>query len=254
MSDINAAPSSTEPVPQTAPSDTALAAGGAENAVAIPQNAPLDTEVGTATTGESAANGSDSSMPISTSDSSATLSTSASTSSAADSAVSTSSATSTGESSSSASTLATSADTPAVAASGEPSAALGAAASTPANATGSVDASQSLTESGVALDGGDAGNVGASPAGGQSVSDTASSAQGASLGVGTVADALRSEIASLEQQLTDAHAEVAKWQGLYNAATEAKPHAQSLLQKLEAGEAIVLGDLQTKLRALVGAL
>lgn len=171
MSDINAAPSSTEPVPQTAPSDTALAAGGAENAVAIPQNAPLDTEVGTATTGESAANGSDSSMPISTSDSSATLSTSASTSSAADSAVSTSSATSTGESSSSASTLATSADTPAVAASGEPSAALGAAASTPANATGSVDASQSLTESGVALDGGDAGNVGASPAGGQSVSD-----------------------------------------------------------------------------------
>ncbi|AHI74009.1 hypothetical protein BTN_1926 [Burkholderia thailandensis E254] len=65
---------------------------------------------------------------------------------------------------------------------------------------------------------------------------------------------MRSEIASLEQQLTDAHAEVAKWQGLYNAATEAKPHAQSLLQKLEAGEAIVLGDLQTKLRALVGAL
>ncbi|ETP66799.1 hypothetical protein BDSB_05455 [Burkholderia dolosa PC543] len=38
------------------------------------------------------------------------------------------------------------------------------------------------------------------------------------------------------------------------AAGAAKDHAQSLLQKLDAGEAIVLGDLQAKLRAFVEAL
>ncbi|MET3631629.1 hypothetical protein [Burkholderia sp. 572] len=101
---------------------------------------------------------------------------------------------------------------------------------------------------------GDDPNAAASPAAGQSASDTASSAQDASLGGDTAADALRAEIASLQQQLTDTHAEVAKWQGLYNAATAAKPHAQSLLQKLEAGEAIVMGDLQSRLRAFVDAL
>ncbi|KAF1030625.1 MAG: hypothetical protein GAK33_07896 [Burkholderia lata] len=34
----------------------------------------------------------------------------------------------------------------------------------------------------------------------------------------------------------------------------AKKHAMAILQKLEAGEAIVLGDLQSRLRAFVDAL
>ncbi|MDW9227065.1 hypothetical protein C7S15_1632 [Burkholderia cepacia] len=139
------------------------------------------------------------------------------------------------------------------AAAGESNAAQGADASMPENATYSTDASLIPMGNGATLAGDDP-NAGASPAGGQSASDTASSAQGTSLDGGTEADALRAEIASLQQQLTDEQANVAKWQGMYNAATAAKPHAQSLLQKLEAGEAIVLGDLQSRLRAFLEAL
>lgn len=51
---------------------------------------------------------------------------------------------------------------------------------------------------------------------------------------------LRAQIATLERHM--------------RAAGAAKDHAQSLLQKLDAGEAIVLGDLQAKLRAFVEAL
>ncbi|OXI51467.1 hypothetical protein [Burkholderia contaminans] len=67
-------------------------------------------------------------------------------------------------------------------------------------------------------------------------------------------DAANSRIAALQQQVMDEQERVIKWQGLYNSATEAKPHAESILQKLEAGEAIVLGDLQSRLRAFVDAL
>ncbi|HIE4193233.1 MULTISPECIES: hypothetical protein [Burkholderia] len=108
---------------------------------------------------------------------------------------------------------------------------------------------------------GDDPNVAASPAAGQSASDIASSAQDASQGGDTAAAALRAEldaansrIAALQQQVMDEQERVIKWQGLYNSATEAKPHAESILQKLEAGEAIVLGDLQSRLRAFVDAL
>ncbi|RQR96992.1 hypothetical protein DID97_05675 [Burkholderia sp. Bp8977] len=46
--------------------------------------------------------------------------------------------------------------------------------------------------------------------------------QDALKGGDTAVDALRAEIASLQQQLTDEQANVAKWQGLYNAATAAR--------------------------------
>lgn len=226
MSDINAAPSSTEPSNEAAKTDM--------------------QEAGVPAVGEPAGSGSASSAPLSTSDASETLSTSASTSLPAVSDASTSATTSTGDSSSSASTLANSAD---------------------------------------------AGNAAASPAAGQSASDTASSAQGASQGVDIAVGAwpgnavfvtheevlaandelqslyrdARARIAeleqafaiatpALEQQVTDEQERVIKWQSMYNAACAVKPHAQSLLQKLEAGEAIVLGDLQAKLRAFVEAL
>ncbi|MBR7942345.1 hypothetical protein [Burkholderia cenocepacia] len=116
---------------------------------------------------------------------------------------------------------------------------------------------------------GDDPNAAASPAADQSASDTASSAQGVSQGDGTAADVshddvvgelhaalmgAKDQIAELEQQVTDEQERVIKWQSMYNAACAAKPHAQSLLQKLEAGEAIVLGDLQSRLRSFVDAL
>lgn len=214
MSDINAAPSSTEPSNEVAKTDM--------------------QEAGAATAGESGSTSGDASLTSGTN---------------ADSQ-------STSENIASATTDVAgsngSTDAPAVAVSGELSA---------ADMVSSADV-------GAAIDTGDAGNVAASPAGGQSASDTALSAQGASLVGGTVGVALPDEVARLRStvaelaerlrmanaRLTDEQANVAKWQGLYNAATAAKPHAQSLLQKLEAGEAIVLGDLQSKLRAFVDAL
>ncbi|KVX62457.1 hypothetical protein [Burkholderia stagnalis] len=97
----------------------------------------------------------------------------------------------------------------------------------PTNAPGA-----GLTETGsVASVGVDAetlalGEGAASPAVGQSASDTASSAPDASQGGDTAAhvsladvDALRARVADLEQQLTDEQAKVAEWQRLYNAAT-----------------------------------
>ncbi|VWB70304.1 hypothetical protein [Burkholderia lata] len=83
-------------------------------------------------------------------------------------------------------------------------------------------------------------NADASPAAGQSASDTASSVQDASQGGDTAADVSRAEIdathaqlvaaqlqiadaheliANLQQQLTDEQAEVMKWQAAYNAST-----------------------------------
>ena len=212
MSDINAAPSSTEPSNEAAKTDM--------------------QEVGTATAGESVMAAAQSSLPAAPAD-------------VAASAQAASSPLPFGDVSAT--------DAPAVAASGEgldapADMATANSTATDVNVSAPSDGSTGATESG------DDPNAGASPAAGQSASDTASSAQDASLGGDTAADALRAEIASLQQQLTDTHAEVAKWQGLYNAATAAKPHAQSLLQKLEAGEAIVMGDLQSRLRSFVDAL
>lgn len=148
---------------------------------------------------------------------------------------------------------------------GEPSTAAAQPSALVPGAPGALSAQpvsdvQASVGSGDAVQGDDP-NAGASPAAGQSASDTASSAQGASRGDGTAADALRAElddaraqIAALKQQVTDEQERVIKWQSMYNAACAAKPHAQSLLQKLEAGEAIVLGDLQSRLRAFVDAL
>ncbi|PRG76136.1 hypothetical protein C6T58_24770 [Burkholderia multivorans] len=63
----------------------------------------------------------------------------------------------------------------------------------------------------------------------------------------------------MHAELDDAYARIAVLQQQLAelqppAGHPAKQHAQSLLQKLEAGEAIVLGDLQAKLRAFVEAL
>lgn len=98
----------------------------------------------------------------------------------------------------------------------------------------------------------DAGNGGASPAGARSVSDTASSAQSASPVGGTEVAVLRADIASLQQQLTDAHAEVAKWQRLYNDATRSRepgepPAAHRWLSLLEGKLAVLEHDARDDL-------
>ncbi|KVF08977.1 hypothetical protein WJ04_09095 [Burkholderia vietnamiensis] len=67
-------------------------------------------------------------------------------------------------------------------------------------------------------------------------------------------DDAHARIAELEQQLA-AEQEARVRAELPPAAEHpAKEHAMSILQKIEAGEAIVLGDLQAKLRAFVEAL
>lgn len=205
MSDINAAPSSTEPA----------TAGDNVNATEVQAQAQ---EAGTAALGESTA-----AAPVA--------------GAAIDpSAPSTSAATAPSTPSSDA------ADAPAVAVSGESvsgaedkaftSASLGSAGST---YVGAQTDSASSTNTGSASAADDP-NAGASPAASQSASGTASSALGASLGDDTEAAALRAEIASLQQQLTDEQAEVAKWQGLYNAATasNAGHPIHSILSSIEA--------------------
>ncbi|MCA8331876.1 hypothetical protein [Burkholderia cepacia] len=140
------------------------------------------------------------------------------------------------------SSASTSSDAPAVAATG------GALATSDANASAPESSKPQQANSGVDVQlagAGDDGNVDASLADGQSVSGTASSAQDASQGGDTAADALRAEldaaharIAALEQQVTDEQERVIKWQGLYNAATatrspEAAPTARRWLDVLE---------------------
>ncbi|HIH2621676.1 TPA: hypothetical protein ACYLIB_005630 [Burkholderia cenocepacia] len=61
-------------------------------------------------------------------------------------------------------------------------------------------------------------------------------------------------IAALQQQLAAAQEAQVRAELPPPAEHPAKQHALSLLQKLEAGEAIVLGDLQSRLRAFVDAL
>ena len=253
MSDINAAPSSTEPA----------TAGDNVNATEVQTRAQ---EAGTAAVGESVLNGGGSSAQLSTSDSSATLSIAPSTSSTEDSAASSSGATSTGYSQPSASTLANSADAPAVAASGEASAADAQPSALVPRGPDALSAqpvsdAQASAVSGDAAHGDDP-NAGASPAAGQSASGTASSVQVASqeggIAVGTWPNKTNfithEELIAMRVELPAARARIAELEQQLNAATAAKPHATSLLQKLEAGEAIVLGDLQSRLRAFVDAL
>ncbi|MBJ9895243.1 hypothetical protein [Burkholderia cenocepacia] len=246
MSDINAAPSSTEPSNEAAKTDMQ----GAGTAVVGELGSTLEPDSSTSATstglqsigassdtpsGENSNNASVQSTGVPSSDSSESASLSS-------------------ESLSLAAGSSGSGDAPAVARSGEGIAdgMSAAIATSTSNAAASGDAGTEAA---------DAGNAAASPAAGQSASDTASSVQVASPGSDTEAAALRAEldeahaqIAALEQQVTDEQERVIKWQSMYNAACAAKPHAQSLLQKLEAGEAIVLGDLQSRLRALVDAL
>lgn len=244
MSDINAAPSSTEPSNEAAKTDMqeagTAAVGEATGILAIPSDSGSDA---------STAASNITSMTASTADAGAATGT-------------------------------TSIDAPAVAASGESGSTSADASLTSATSTdGPLTSTSTDTEMAIA----DASNgstedpnAGASPAAGQSASDTASSVQGASqeggIAVGTWPSktnfitheeliamrvelpAARARIAELEQQVTDEQERVIKWQSMYNAACAAKPHAESLLQKLEAGEAIVLGDLQSRLRAFVDAL
>lgn len=256
MSDINVAPSSTEPA----------VAGDNVNATEVQTRAQ---EVGASTVGESG------STPVDGSPISATSTESQSTS--ANIATGTMAAAGSFGST----------DAPAVAASGEslagslnadtgltPSPATGDAVSaTSENPTSTESSSQTAAASGTATTSimdtttgtTDDPNAGASPAAGQSASDTASSAQVASLGGDTAADASRddaamrervaiNQIAELQTALAAARSEAATWRDRYNAAAFAKPHAESILQKLEAGEAIVMGDLQSRLRAVVEAL
>lgn len=248
MSDINAAPSSTEPADNPNWTPEQLAEIQARNVV--PMQINQIAEAGTAKAGESASGAEEKDFTSASSGSADSTS--------ADAPLDSASSTNTGS--------ASEADAPAVAAQGEgdASAASAAIATSMSNAEHSGDAGGAAA---------DAGNVVASPAAGQSASDTASSVQDASRGDGTAAVVwidsdsearalnlesqltnARATIAKLQQQVTNEQERVIKWQSMYNAACAAKPHAQSLLQKLEAGEAIVLGDLQSRLRAFVDAL
>ena len=99
----------------------------------------------------------------------------------------------------------------------------GTGAASAATATSTLNAADS-GDAGIAA--ADLGNAGASLAAGQSASGTASSALVASQGDDIAADALlaelevlRDRITDLEQQLVDARANVAKWQTAYNEAT-----------------------------------
>ncbi|MBR7899923.1 hypothetical protein [Burkholderia multivorans] len=213
MEDLkDAAPSSTEPAQSALQIETEVYANGV-SATGVaplpdvsPNGAPVITqEAGSATAGET------SGIPAIPS---------ATGSAATDAAApSTSTTAAQGSADSAASTTAIpTGDAPAVAAAGETGAAPAAAAPGDISATTSAGAA----ELGATPVGADAGNVGASPAAGHSVSDIASSAQDASQGGDTEAAALRAEIALLQQQLTDEQANVAKWQGLYNAAIAAR--------------------------------
>ncbi|EML1595550.1 hypothetical protein RVY52_000244 [Burkholderia cenocepacia] len=236
MSDINAAPSSTEPSNEAEKTD--MQEAGAATAGELGSTLEPDSSTSAmrtalqsigalsdTPTGENSNNASGQSTGVPSSDSSASASLSS-------------------ESLLPAAGSSGSGDAPAVAAPGEASATSDANASAPESSQ-----RQQVSSAADALQAGeaDAGNAGVSPAAGQSASDTASSAQGASQGGDTAADALRAE-------LDAAHARIAELEQQLNAATAAKPHATSLLQKLEAGEAIVLGDLQSRLRAFVDAL
>ncbi|QND94359.1 hypothetical protein SY91_01758 [Burkholderia cenocepacia] len=240
MSDINAAPSSTEPA----------AAGDNVNATEVQTRAQ---EAGTATLGESPAGSLNAGTVLtptaSTGDAGSVQSASLTpidtstlgndgTTNGLDAGATAANTTSTTD------TTSGTTDAPAVAAPGEASATSDANASAPESSQ-----RQQVSSAADALQAGeaDAGNAGVSPAAGQSASDTASCAQDASQGGDTAADALRAELGA-------AHVRIAALEQQLNAATAAKPHATSLLQKLEAGEAIVLGDLQSRLRAFVDAL
>ncbi|MCA8239866.1 hypothetical protein [Burkholderia sp. AU32262] len=229
MSDINAAPSSTEPSNEAEKTDMqgdgVAVAGETTGIQAIPSDSGSN-----ASTAESNIT----STTVSTDD--------------ADGATGT-----------------TSTDAPAVAAVGEASAADAQPSALVPAVPGALSA-QPVSDAQVSVGSGDAvqgddPNAAASPAAEQSASDTASSAQDASQGDGT-------EVAALHAELDDAYARLAVLQRQLAAAQEAqvraelppaaahpaKEHATSLLQKIEAGEAIVLGDLQAKLRAFVEAL
>ncbi|MCA8427845.1 hypothetical protein LGN30_32165 [Burkholderia seminalis] len=273
MSDINAAPSSTEPAAISAET-TGISTGG--NAGENPAISSASTEAGTTAVGELGSTLEPDSSTSATSTGLQSIGASSDTRSGENS--NNASVQSTGVPSSDSSVSASlssesplpaaasldSGDAPAVAVVGE-----GPGSAVPATSASNVaDSGDAGTEAA------DDPNAAASPADGQSASDTASSVRVALRDDGTAAvvwidsDSQAKHALNLESQLANAHAviadqraqlvgaqaEAASWRDRYNAAAVAKPHAQSLLQKLEAGEAIVLGDLHSRLRAFVDAL